>query len=107
MLPSSLHLPRSGISLARAGVFEPSRVSGADGRVQVDVEGEHVEGEDEGNGPFQHGTGVREAPEGAHCEGDGEDDEEGGDGGFESVSDAEFAVGFVEVFVEPAELGLS
>lgn len=30
----------------------------ADGRQQVDDEGEHVSGEDEGNDPFEDGTGV-------------------------------------------------
>lgn len=55
-------------------VVAAAHVLGRGGRVQVDVEGKDVTGEDEGDDPLQHGTRVVVLGEGAGDEGDGEQD---------------------------------
>lgn len=73
-------------------------VLGGGGRVQVDVEGEDVGGEDEGDDPLEHGAGVVVAGEGAGDEGDGQqylDDDEGELNPEGEAQDAVLAVAWV------------
>ncbi len=65
---------------------------GGSGRVQVDIEGEDVGREDEGNGPLEHGARVIVAREGARHEGDGEDDLDDDEDELDVEGDAENAV---------------
>jgi hypothetical protein len=65
---------------------------GGSGRVQVDIEGEDVGRENEGNDPLEHGTRVIVAREGARHEGDGEDDLEDDEDKLDIEGDAEDAV---------------
>ena len=63
-----LHAPDRGFGV-------PGGVGlGADGRVEVDGEGEDVEGEDEGDGPLDGGAGVVVLGPGGCHEGDGEEE---------------------------------
>lgn len=45
-------------------------VLGLHSRVQIDIKGKDVEGEDKGDGPLQHRTGIIVLGEGASDEGD-------------------------------------
>jgi hypothetical protein len=65
---------------------------GADGGDEVDEEGEDVAGEDEGDGPLQHGGGVVAVLEVGGAEGDGEGDFEEDEGELDAEGDAEDAV---------------
>lgn len=64
----------------------------AGGRVQVDVEGEDVGREDEGDDPLEHGAGVVVAREGAGDEGDGEQDLDDDEGELDVEGEAEDAL---------------
>lgn len=61
---------------------------GGGGRVEVDVEGEDVKGEDEGDDPLEHGAGVVVAREGARDEGDGEEDFDDDEGQLDPEGEA-------------------
>lgn len=53
---SLLHLPGSSAPRVRVvGLEASSGISGAHGREEVDVEGEDVKGEDEGDEPLENG----------------------------------------------------
>ena len=77
----------------------------AHGREEVDVEGEYVKGEDEGDDPLEHGAGVVVAGEGAGDEGDGEqdlDDDEDELDPERSAQDAVLAVAWYQLAGHPA-----
>lgn len=79
-------------------VVAPARVLGRGGRVQVDVEGKDVAGEDEGDDPLQHGARVVVLGERAGDEGDGEQDLDDDEGELEVEGEAEdslFAVAYL------------
>lgn len=69
-----------------------ARVAGAHGGEEVDVEGEDVKGEDEGDGPLEHGSCVGGLFEVAGCEGDGEDHLDDDEGELDPERDAEDSV---------------
>jgi hypothetical protein len=54
--------------------IDAGHVFGLHGRVKVDIEGEDVKREDEGDDPLEHGAGVVVSCEGTGDEGDGEED---------------------------------
>lgn len=61
-------------------------------RVQVDVEGENVGGEDEGNDPLEHGAWVVVARESAGDKGDGQQDLDDDENQLDVEGDAQDAV---------------
>lgn len=82
-----LHLAR----LSRLDV--PRRtIAGAHGWVQINEEGEDVEGEDKGDNPFEDGSGVAGSEAGCDGEGDGQGELDEHEGEFYPEGDAEDAV---------------
>ena len=81
------------VGVARLEAAGGAGVAGAHGGEEVDVEGEDVEGEDEGDGPLEHGGGVGGLLEVAGGEGDGEDDLDDDEGELDVEGYAEDAVG--------------
>jgi hypothetical protein len=75
-----------------------TRVAGAHGGEEVDVEGEDIKGKDECDGPFEHGGGVGGLFEVACCEGDGEDYLDDNKDELDPKRDAEDPVGTVVWF---------
>ena len=67
-------------------------VLGRGGRVQVDIEREHIGREDEGDDPLEHGARVVVAGKGARDEGDGEQDLDDDKGELDPEGEAEDAV---------------
>lgn len=91
-----LHLALGGVPDVRVVRLEArAGVAGAHGREEVDVEREHVEGEDEGDGPLEDRGGVGGLLEVAGREGDGEDHFDYDEGELDVEGDAENAVGVV------------
>lgn len=91
-------LPRLGAVVAA--------VLGVDGRVQVDVEGEDVEAEDEGDDPLEHGGGVVEAVLCQDDKGDGQGDGDEDEGELDPEGDAQdavLAVADAQALVLPAD----
>lgn len=70
--PGLFHVPAGVVAVGRRGV--PGSLAGAHGRVEVNEEGEDVEGEDEGDQPLEDGGGVPVAGPVAADESDGQDD---------------------------------
>jgi len=91
-----LHLLVGGAADGRVVRLEAgARVAGAHGGEEVDVEGEDVKGEEEGDGPFEHGGGVGGLLEVAGREGDGEDYLDDDEDELDPEGDAEDPVGVV------------
>lgn len=72
------------------------RIFGLYCREEIDEEGEDVEGEDEGDGPFEDCRGVIVFFVACDAEGDGEGDFEEDEGQFDPEGDSQDAV-FAEV----------
>lgn len=82
-----------GVGAAGAGAAEGvAVVAGGHGRVEVDEEGEDVEGEDEGDGPLENRGRVVVAQEVGRDEGDGQDELDEDEGQLDPEGDAEDTV---------------